>query len=46
MILSVEMDGYMDGWFAILRPFNSISVIYGRCLDNNERLCAMELNCG
>ena len=23
--------------------FNSISVISGRCLDDNERLCAMEL---
>ena len=23
--------------------FNSISVIIGRCSDNNERLCAMEL---
>ena len=33
----------MDWWLAILRPFNSISVISGRCLDDNERLCAMEL---
>ena len=24
--------------------FNSISVILGRCLDDNERLCAMELH--
>ena len=23
--------------------FNSISVISGRCIDDNERLCAMEL---
>ena len=23
--------------------FNSISVISGQCLDDNERLCAMEL---
>ena len=28
---------------AILRPFNGISVIAGRCLDDNERLYAMEL---
>ena len=33
----------MDGGPAILRPFNSISVISGRCMDDNERLCAMEL---
>ena len=25
-------------------PFNSISVISGRRLDDNERLCAMELS--
>ena len=24
-------------------PLNSISVISGRCLDDSERLCAMEL---
>ena len=30
-----------DLWFYVL--FNSISVISGRCLDDNERLCAMEL---
>ena len=33
----------MDGFLAILRPFNSISVISGRGMDDNERLCAMEL---
>ena len=35
-----------DGWVNDLRFYvlgNSISVITGRCLDNNERLCAMEL---
>ena len=35
-----------DGWMDDLRfyvLFNSISVISGRCLDDNERLCAMEL---
>ena len=38
--------GWMDGWMDDLRfyvLFNSISVISGRCLDDNERLCAMEL---
>ena len=34
----------MDGRLAILRPFNSISVNSGRCSDDNERLCAMELS--
>ena len=35
-------DGWMDDLqFYIL--FNSISVISGQCLDDNERLCAMEL---
>ena len=34
-------DKWMDD--AISRPFNSISVIPGRCSDDNERLCAMEL---
>ena len=39
--------GMEEGWmmddlrFYVL--FNSISVISGRCLDDNERLCAMEL---
>ena len=35
----------MDGWIDDLRfyvLFNSISVISGRCLDDNERLCAKE----
>ena len=35
-----------DGWMDDLRFYvlsNSISVISGRCLDDNERLCAMEL---
>ena len=34
------------GWMDDLRfyvLFNSISVISGRCLDDNERLCAMGL---
>ena len=38
--------GQMDGWMDDLRfyvLFNSISVISGRCIDDNERLCAMEL---
>ena len=36
----------MDGWMDDLRfnvPFNSISVISGQWVDDNERLCAMEL---
>ena len=36
-----------DGWMVDLQfyvLFNSISVISGRCLDDNERLCAMELH--
>ena len=36
----------MDGWMEDLRLyvlFNSILVISGRWLDDNERLCAMEL---
>ena len=39
-------DENKDGWMDDLRfyvLFNSISVISGRCLDDNERLCAMEL---
>ena len=37
-----KMDGWMDDLrFYVL--FNSISVISGRCIDDNERLCAMEL---
>ena len=37
------LDGWMDDlpFYALL---NSISVISGRCLDDNERLCAMELH--
>ena len=36
----------IDGWMDDLRfyvLFNSILVISGRCLDDNEMLCAMEL---
>ena len=36
----------MDGWTGDLRFYillNSISVISGRCLDDNERLCETEL---
>ena len=36
----------LDGWMDELRFYvllNSISVTSGRCLDDNERLCAMEL---
>ena len=37
-----QRDGWMDDFrFYVL--FNSISVISGRCSDDNERLCAMEL---
>ena len=36
------MDGWMDDLqFYVL--FNSFSVISERCLDDNERLCAVEL---
>ena len=36
-----NIDGWMDDLlFYVL--FNSISVVSGRCLDDNERLCAME----
>ena len=44
---TTKKPGLADGWmlddlrFYVL--FNSISVISGRCLDNNETLCAMEL---
>ena len=34
-----------DEWMDDLRfyvLFNSVSVISGRCMDDNERLCAME----
>ena len=40
------MGLYKDGWMDDLRfyvLFNSIPVISGRCSDDNERLCAMEL---
>ena len=42
-IPTLGMGGWMidDLQFYVL--FNSISVISGRCLDDNERLCAMEL---
>ena len=33
----------MDGWIAILRPFNRISVISRRSEGDDERLYAMEL---
>ena len=35
----------LDGWMTcdFTSFFNSISGISGRCLDDNERLCAMEL---
>ena len=36
-----RLDGWMDD--AIFVLFNSISVISGQCLDDNERLCGMEL---
>ena len=37
----IQSDGWMDELrFYVL--FNSISVISGRCLDDNERLCAMD----
>ena len=43
--LEEPQQKYRLGWmtcdFNVL--FNSISVISGRCLDDNERLCAMEL---
>ena len=42
LVFSKCIDGWMDDLrFYVL--FNSISVISGRCLDDNERLCAMEL---
>ena len=36
-----DSDGWMDDLLYVL--FNSISVIAGRCLDDNVRLCGMEL---
>ena len=42
MMLYIGTNGWMDDLrFYVL--FNSISVISGRCLGDNERLCAMEL---
>ena len=32
----------MDGGLAILRPFNTISVISGQWAVGNERLCIVE----
>ena len=46
LIETVCCDPSFDGWMDDLRfyvLFNSISVISGRCLGDNERLCAMEL---
>ena len=40
--LKVSIDGWMDD-LRLYVLFNSISVISGRCLDDNERLCAVEL---
>ena len=42
MVVDEENDGWMDVDFTSFL-FNSISVISGRCVDDNERLCAMEL---
>ena len=42
---SYNLDYSIDGWMDDLRfyvIFNSISVISGRCLGDNERLCAMD----
>ena len=42
LYFSSVLDGWMDDLqFYVL--FNSISVISGQCLDDNERLYAMEL---
>ena len=43
--IQAKVSGRLDGWMDPLRfcvLFNSISVISGRCSDDNERLCAME----
>ena len=43
---NVDNDFTCNGWMDDLRFYvllNSISVISGRCLDDNERLCAMKL---
>ena len=41
----IQMVEWMDGWMTcdFTLFLNSISVISGRCSDDNERLCAMEL---
>ena len=36
-------DGYMDD-LRYYVPFNSISVISGQLEEDNERLCAIEIN--
>ena len=36
----------MDGWVRVLRPFNSISVIWRRWKGEHERLCAMKRRLG
>ena len=35
-----------DGWFRVLRPFNSISVISRRWKGEHKRLCAMKRRLG
>ena len=42
--LSESCSRFKYGWMTcdFTSFFNSISVISGRCADNNERLCAME----
>ena len=37
---------YLDHCALYYEYLNSISVISGRCVDDNERLCAMELHYG
>ena len=42
VILSIDI--LMSGWMNVLRfvvPLNGISVISGRCVNDNERLCAV-----
>ena len=41
-VLHAYANRWMNGWFAILRPFTNISVISERWADDNERLCAVE----
>ena len=41
----IQADAWTNGWMDDLKfnvLFNSISVISGRWVDDNERLCAME----